>query len=840
MFDSSSESSMSISMDDDFNSPPTVVTPSDVSTPEAALFSQREGSVGLANPQLSGCRRRMLDLVNKLHSTGRERRVQVDIDLPQIAVIGSQSAGKSSLIESISGITLPRAAGTCTRCPTECRLSRNDTPWQCIVSLRFMTDPSGQPLGQARSERFGPIIYNKAEVEERIRRAQRAILNPTKLAKFFLEDDQDEEQYTSQLSFSLNAVTWQISGPDVADLSFCDLPGLIASVSSRRGSGNDIALVESLVIGYIKKPSCIILLTVACETDFENQGAHRLAKHYDPDGKRTIGVLTKPDRIPLGEELNWLPFIRNEKEPLENNWFCVKQPSSNDLKANITWSQARQMENDFFSSKAPWCELEGIYQKYLRTGNLVERLSSVLSDLISKRMPQIQDEPERSIIATRDLLGKLPPAPSSNPRSEISTLLHKFTNDLIRHVEGIPDDQSAFSTAVGLIRSIHPAQERFRKEIRKTSPNFRPFKRIDAGNKHFPRAVFLRAEEGDVEKSDDSDSEDDEVFGDQIGRERKSRANEIIYIDDVLDRAQRARTRELPGHYPFVVQKTFIDNIIKEWQAPAQVLCKTVHSVISEHIKGLIKKHFSEFGQGYLEQRVRQVLNNNYQPFVANFETHILTVLTIMQQHLKKCLERVEKRIVWLMKLEDLPFSLNTHYLADYRAKFLSHYKSVREKYEEPDVMNAIHEYKVPLTAFSSASKNLPIAQPTGIAKALAGLAEAGLAGVQAHDLAKLLPPDPMEPALNIMADVRAYFQVAYKRFTDNVPLAIDLDLVRGVKQDVLVVLYSTLGINGLDGHRICKELAQESPQIADKRIDLQKKLERLEVASGELLSLGV
>ena len=41
--------------------------------------------------------------------------VQIDIDLPQIAVIGSQSAGKSSLIESISGITLPRAAGTCTR-----------------------------------------------------------------------------------------------------------------------------------------------------------------------------------------------------------------------------------------------------------------------------------------------------------------------------------------------------------------------------------------------------------------------------------------------------------------------------------------------------------------------------------------------------------------------------------------------------------------------------------------------------------------------------------------------------------------------------------------------------
>ena len=87
-------------------------------------------SVGLSNPQLSQGRRRMLDLVNRLHSTGLvgcffiacfffllidQCRVQVDIDIPQIAVIGQQSAGKSSLIEAISGITLPRSAGTCTR-----------------------------------------------------------------------------------------------------------------------------------------------------------------------------------------------------------------------------------------------------------------------------------------------------------------------------------------------------------------------------------------------------------------------------------------------------------------------------------------------------------------------------------------------------------------------------------------------------------------------------------------------------------------------------------------------------------------------------------------------------
>ena len=132
---------------------------------------------------------------------------------------------------------------------------------------------------------FGSIIYEQSEVEDRIRRAQRAILNPKKPPKDFL-DNEDEDELVSELNFSTNCVSLQISGPEVADLSFCDLPGmsydfisfcsyfllplnssgLIASVSSARGSSNDIALVESLVTAYIKKPSCIILLTVACES----------------------------------------------------------------------------------------------------------------------------------------------------------------------------------------------------------------------------------------------------------------------------------------------------------------------------------------------------------------------------------------------------------------------------------------------------------------------------------------------------------------------------------------------------------------------------------------------
>lgn len=99
----------------------------------------------------------------------------------------------------------------------------------------------------------------------------------------------------------------------------------------------------------------------------------------------SIGVLTKPDRIPSGEENRWLRFIRGEYETLQNGWFCVKQPNSKMLFQGITWAEARTQEDGYFSMTAPWSSLESTYQNYLRTSNLTERLSIILFELISKR-----------------------------------------------------------------------------------------------------------------------------------------------------------------------------------------------------------------------------------------------------------------------------------------------------------------------------------------------------------------------------------------------------------------------------------------------------------------------
>jgi hypothetical protein len=122
-------------------------------------------------------------------------------------------------------------------------------------------------------------------VEERIRRAQMAVLNPNTPELTFLDEDHVEPQ-TNQLSFSSDLVSVRISGRDIDDLSFVDLPGacliymrlpaskifaaaagIIASV--REGSDeSDIQQVKSLVSEYIKKPSCLILMITSCESEF--------------------------------------------------------------------------------------------------------------------------------------------------------------------------------------------------------------------------------------------------------------------------------------------------------------------------------------------------------------------------------------------------------------------------------------------------------------------------------------------------------------------------------------------------------------------------------------------
>ncbi|KAI0343435.1 hypothetical protein BDW22DRAFT_1170105 [Trametopsis cervina] len=738
-------------------------------------------SVGLSDPMYAAGRRQMLDLINRLQNTG----VQADMDLPMIAVIGSQSAGKSSLIESISGITLPRASGTCTRCPTECRLSSSNGAWKCVVSLSFTTDKHGQPLGQARNEIFGDVIFDKSQVEDRLRRAQRAILNPGTAPSKFL-DEAYTDNGTAEVAFSHNSISLQISGQNVADLSFVDLPGMIAS-------GSDKEIIENLVKSYIKRPSCIILLTVACETDWENQKGFDLAQQFDPDGKRTIGVLTKPDRIGRGDHDTWISFITNEVKPLDNGWFSVKQPDTQAVQEGITWEEARAQEDIFFLQTSPWAGLDAGLRQQLGTANLTERLSAILSRLIAKRLPELQDELQALIMRTEEALQQLPNPPPADPVSEILRLVADFVQDFASHVEGTPDED-------GLLQQIRPAQLEFKKAIRATAPNFRSVT-SDSEIMHDSPAQKENAQASSSFLANEENA---------VTVEHNTR--DAIYIDEVMDKALKAITRELPDHYPFVVANEYVKEIIDQWRVPARNLYDQTQYILVTHVKDIVARHFSKYSHGNLQ----------------------LYVTTIILKHLENCGKQTMDQIVWLQELEKRPHTMNDHYFSDYKDKFLALYRGGRHTSNHGSIV-------ANLTRFNALSRvkaqDSEFAQ--GAYKALSGLTEMGF-NVKAPELLKLLPPDPLEPALQIMATVRAYFQVAYKRFIDNVPHAIDYELVLGMNRDHRLesVLYHGLGLTGPDANKRCREFLSEPPQIISRRAELEKRRERLESAKKELMNV--
>ncbi|KIJ53718.1 hypothetical protein M422DRAFT_241963 [Sphaerobolus stellatus SS14] len=317
-------------------------------------------SMGLIEVQFSETRRQQLDFINKLQIL----RVSRDFDLPQIVVIGSQSAGKSSLIESISGITLPRSTSTCTRfdfgifsmksvhadpyrCPTECRLIQAPgEDWRCDVSIRFITGDYGKRLPQEKTIIFGPPIFNREDIEDRIRRVQSAALNPSsgmESTDYFLSTGTPPSN--GMLDSTPNYISLEIRGPELTDLVSDD------------DHKEEIDKVRELVSSYITKPSCIILLILSCETDFETQRAYRLPKQYDPKGMRTIGVLTKPDCIPEGETSNWISLIK---------------------------TSALHSLTDGSSRPQAWSSFEITYQRQLGTVALTKSLSQHLLDLISK------------------------------------------------------------------------------------------------------------------------------------------------------------------------------------------------------------------------------------------------------------------------------------------------------------------------------------------------------------------------------------------------------------------------------------------------------------------------
>lgn len=424
---------------------------------------------------------------------------QADFDLPRIAVIGNQSAGKSSLVEAISGITVPRASGTCTRCPMECRLTHSARPWQCQVLLRRETIAEGTRVPTVREEPFGPVLLDKDELEVMLRRAQLAILNPSLPAEYFLDFDADSlapgeipPGSERQLQFSDDVVCLNLSSPDVTDLSFIDLPGIIANVAQGEDRGN-IEAVRNMVAKHIQG-NTLILLTITMRDDIDNQGAAHLARLADEGGQRTIGVLTKPDTIQPGEEDAWLRVLEGSSHPLKHGYFVTKQPSPQELREKVSSAEARLREKIFFEETAPWCHKSGLKDR-MGTPHLTRALSKLLGGVINSALPVLRTELKDSLHDVRRQIDALPPPPPENPAAELLKLVTAFCSDVGALIQGAEPFER-------LIQRCRPAYKQLKRDIHSTKPEYVPFTASEDAS-GFKNLVF---EPGMDDAAQDSDS----------------------------------------------------------------------------------------------------------------------------------------------------------------------------------------------------------------------------------------------------------------------------------------------------------------------------------------------
>ncbi|KAH8117944.1 P-loop containing nucleoside triphosphate hydrolase protein [Phellopilus nigrolimitatus] len=881
-------------------------------------MASSSSAVGIAGFDYAKKVQVLIKLITELRALG----AQADIDLPRIAVIGNQSAGKSSLVEAISGV-----------CHRLLSVKHHFRPKSCGDMHESSKVPDGvSPNVLTRvvqEEKFGPVLHDKSQLEDMLRRAQLAILNPSLAAEKFIDLDlskvsagQKPAGSTRQLQFSSNVVCLDLSSSEVTDLSFIDLPGIISNVSEGEDPKN-IELVKSLVKEHISG-NALILLTITMRDDIQNQSAALLAKAADPYGLRTIGVLTKPDTLQEGEHQPWLNVLAGRDHPLHHGYYVTKQPAVIELSEKLDHGDARKREREYFSTVTPWNAAESHIKTRMGVPNLTKELSRLLSQLIELTLPKLRADSKTNLDKCLRELQSLPPPPPENPIAELLRLVSFFTADLSNYVWGSPAYES-------LIQHCRPAYAKFMKDIIKTGPNFvaetrkvgsstkrgkpanlhpiftTPTKRpapsssrsdsdppLSPGTQEIyesmtvnPKAssppafgapqpatnsnIFASALKGPSlaaasssffgqkssntslsgtgatlfgaapakssnvaeststnntfsfnpsnisnatngsgfskfggglfangaqtmkngsntfgagpsfsnaakpasgnpsESNDKDETQQVEVGDDEFAQVRPKRAP--MYLNEVREFIESSLTRQLPLTVPHEAKARLIEQCFEEWPALSEKCFDVVHTAFKDCLEGLVCKNFQR---------------------------------NIVEKELEKAKERTIERLLWMIELENPPFTQNEHYFVDYKEKYLAQYREQRGgKSAQPDA--------------------------TVVNEALAKLTELGFSGVTALDLQKLHGPDKYEQELILMAEVRAYFRVAYKRIIDNIPRVIDHEFLHKTRKSMQAALIKELGMGEHNSAQRAAAYLSEEPRYLVRREELLQMKDRLE-----------
>lgn len=386
----------------------------------------------------------LIKLVNKLQDTFHN--LGGELDMPQLVVVGSQSAGKSSVLETIVGRDfLPRGSGIVTRRPLVLQL------------IHTPADPGAADTEWGQFLHIDKRYFDFDEIRKEIE------------AETFRVAGQNKG--ISKLPINL-----KIYSPNVLDLTLVDLPGLTKIPVGDQPSDIE-RQIRNLVIEYISKPNSVILSVSGANVDLANSDALKLARTVDPQGRRTIGVLTKLDLMDAGT--NALDILMGRVYPLKLGFIGVVNRSQQDINTSVPMSEALKKEEDFFRSHPAY---RNIAHKN-GTRYLARTLNQVLMNHIRDKLPDMKARLNTLMGQTQQELNSFGDAASFGDANQQSALILRlmtqFARDFVSSIDGTSVDISTKELSGGAriyyifndvfghaLGSIEPAENLDTQDIR--------------------------------------------------------------------------------------------------------------------------------------------------------------------------------------------------------------------------------------------------------------------------------------------------------------------------------------------------------------------------------------
>ncbi|KAL1845372.1 hypothetical protein Plec18170_009811 [Paecilomyces lecythidis] len=511
-------------------------------SPEKDWIALEPGQVGDGLGLRSSRMSERLNQIDRVRANG----VGDHIALPQLVVCGDQSAGKSSVLEGITGIPFPRQDGLCTRFATEIILRHN--PHEHRTTATIIPHASRPEEEKSRLTGFRHELRDFAELPGIIEEAAT------------LMGIRDSGAFADAPTFSADVLRLELVGDTGVHLTIVDLPGLI-SVSENK---EDVELVDNLVCSYLENSRTIILAVVPASSDIDTQGIIQRARSYDKDGLRTVGIITKPDLINTGTESRVARLAKNlDRTKLNLGFFLLKNPTPAQLEEGISHSERRKIEQDFFLS-GPWRE-QGLDPSRIGIENLRSFLQDLLDRHIERELPKVRRDVRRLLNQVNEELVDLGPERSTagQIRLYLTRISTEFHNLVKAGVEGLYGGRDG----VFFQRNDDKSSIRLRATIHRENEKFAEYMR-----RHGEKRKILSDSE-----LDEAEAEDDQVL--VTGEEMTSWVRQIY---------EQTRGQELPGNYNHALLSELFHEQSSRWGGIARQHVDVIAKLVSEFIDNVL------------------------------------------------------------------------------------------------------------------------------------------------------------------------------------------------------------------------------------------------------------